>query len=511
MEKISHPTNLLQESCFIDMRRILTVVFVVLLGADVLGAQQLDSLTKAELGGRIEEYFGALAGESPGMQMEEADFMIALSPDSLIRQFTAVKIYEHYAASPVMGAENVAIHIYDRWFKGGEIRMTDDMDLLNARIFADFNRQSLIGEKAPELVMESKDGPVVSLFTPEDAGGKYRVLFFYDAGCAKCKVESILLRNMLMTEDYPIEFYAIYAGDSRKAWDSYVEEKFAFDNASIKIVHLWDPMLDSDFQRKYGVIQTPRLFLVDPEGTIIGRGLDAKALALMLHNIFDGDKLTYGGEESVALFDGIFAGKTVADDVRRIADYMEETTLGRGDEKMFRQLVGDMLYWLSNRSGEAFKEGADYLIDNKILSRPEIWKSADDSLKVIGLAQFMDGLLDKAGPGTAIADLEVPGERVRSSKSKFGEFRLGKLRGKRNVVIFYTEGCGNCRAEKEAARELALRDRKVCILMVNVDEIVSSYPELAGRLFESFDLSTLPFIVETDKTGKITRRYGTLL
>ena len=47
--------------------------------------------------------------------------------------------------------------------------------------------------------------------------------------------------------------------------------------------------------------------------------------------------------------------------------------------------------------------------------------------------------------------------------------------------------------------------------MVNVDRIVSSSPAVADRLFRSFDLSTLPFIVMTDRKGLIVRRYISLV
>ncbi len=483
-------------------------MFLLILNSGTVNAQQLDSLAKASLSSKIEAYFGALAGESLEVQKAEADFMIELSADSLVRQFTAAKIYEHYIGSPVMGAENVAVHVYDRWFRDGKVKMNSEMDFLNARIFADFNRLSLIGERAPELVMEAMDGSHVELFAGQDEPGVYRVLYFYDSGCAKCRLESILLRNMLSTENFPIEFYAIYSGDDREAWETYVNEKLAVEQSAAEITHLWDPELDSDFQRKYGVIQTPRNFLVNPEGMIVGRGLDAKTLSAMLHDIFDEVKLEYGGEESVKLFDGIFEGGTTVEDVKKIADYIEESTMG--NEMMFRQLTGDLLYWLSIRSGEAFKEGTEYLIDNKILSRPEIWKSSDDSLKVIGLAQFIDGLLEKAAPGTKIAGMKLPAEKLKGIKSKSGDYRLDKLRGQRNIIIFYTEGCANCDAEKAAARELAATDRKVRILLVNVDEILSSSPDLATALFDSFDLSSLPFIIETDRRGLIIRRYLTL-
>ncbi len=490
------------------MKRIVYIFFAIMLSANALCAQQLDSLAKAGLGGRIEEYFVAIAGENLEVQKAEADFMIELSSDSLIRQFTAAKIYEHYVNSPVMGAENVAVHVFDRWFRDGQVKMNSEMDFLNARIFADFNRQSLIGERAPELIMKSKDGSKVRLFTADDPIGVWRVLYFYDAGCAKCKVESILLRNMLMTEDFPVELYAVYAGDNREAWDMYVAERFDVGESSAKVAHLWDPVLDSDFQRKYGVIQTPRMFLINPEGVIVGRGLDTKALTMMLHGIFDAQELEYGSEQSAALFDGIFEGAQTVEDVKRIADYIETST--QGNPLMYKQLTGDMLYWLSTRTGEAYKEGTAYLVDRKILSRPEIWNTPDDSLKVIGLAQFLDGLLSKAEPGTVISGLKVPAERLKGGRSKTGDFRLDKIRGRRNIIIFYTEGCGNCDAEKAAARRLAAEEKGTRIVMVNVDVIMDSYPSMSACLFESFDLSTLPFILETDRKGIILRRYISL-
>ena len=45
------------------------------------------------------------------------------------------------------------------------------------------------------------------------------------------------------------------------------------------------------------------------------------------------------------------------------------------------------------------------------------------------------------------------------------------------------------------------------VLMVNVDQIMASDPELAEKLFDSFDLSSLPYIVMTDRKGIIQRRY----
>ena len=134
----------------------------------------------------------------------------------------------------------------------------------------------------------------------------------------------------------------------------------------------------------------------------------------------------------------------------------------------------------------------------------------------------MRDLLDKARPGTKIADIKVPGELYTWKKEQNKELSLSKLKGDTNIIIFYTEGCEVCRAEKQAARKVlaqahssdkavAKSARKINVLMVNVDRIMASQPDLAARLFEKFDLSTLPYIVTTDRKGIIQHRYYSLL
>ena len=47
----------------------------------------------------------------------------------------------------------------------------------------------------------------------------------------------------------------------------------------------------------------------------------------------------------------------------------------------------------------------------------------------------------------------------------------------------------------------------VKVFLVNVDELVSGNPELSSILFDTFDLTSLPFILETDSRGVVLRRY----
>lgn len=492
------------------MKRAAFIFFSLLLAASI-SAQSADSSKFYALGQKLEEYYAAMKHESLAYQEAECDFLIETATDSLVRQYVAQNIYGHFMDSPLMGSENVAIHVFDRWFSDGKLAMSSPEAFADAKVYADFNRQSLIGRKAPSLELESPDGRVENLFGPDAGTGKFSVIFFYDADCPKCKLQIRLLNALFSRKNYPVDLYAVYVGDDRQKWTC------EFSNLPEMMAHhLWDPALTSDFQRKYGVTQTPRMFLIDPDGTIVGRGLDAMALETMLDGIFAPKEIVYGGKDSEALFDGIFAdyhGNPTIAAVKGIADYIHDRTLVSGDTLMFKQLSGDYLYYLSGRYGEGFKEGLGYHIDKNILFRSDIWRSSDDSLKVVGFAGMMSDLLSKAVPGSRIPSIKVPGDLYSWRGGKKVTKRLDRLGGDENIIIFHTEGCDVCAVEKAAALQRmreAGRTRNIKVFMVNMDSLMVTDPSLASRLMDRFDLSSLPFIVMADSKGYVRRRYVSL-
>jgi thiol-disulfide isomerase/thioredoxin len=511
------------------MKKLIAILAALLAAAVLSSAQQLDSAKRVLLDEKLAEYTAAIEREGVQVQKEECDFLIGSSTDSLVRQHVALRLYDHYMSSKVMGAEAVAIHIFDTWFLPGIVKMESDMDLMTARVYADFNRQSQIGMPAPQLTMSTMDGDVVDLFRygktlshigpnarMQAASQRHSVLFFYDTDCAKCKAESILLSHLLEDEDYPIDLYAIYTGDNHESWQKYVSERFDLHTSKTKITHLWDPTLDSDFQRKYGILQTPRMYLLGPDYVIKGRGLDTYALALMLNEIFAHPDLTYGTGHMDPLFDNLVVmdyadadGQPTEYGVRKAADYLADSQLHAGDTTMCRQMLGDFLYYLAPKTGQAMKEGTKYLIDEYILGRNDIWNSADDTLKIVGFAEILDDLLSKAARGSRVAGLKIPGEYLVKGKAQSKVKNLRKLGGKLNVVIFHTDGCNVCAAEIKAARAMAA-DRQANVFLINVDDILASDPALASRLFGQFDLSALPYIICTDKKGYILGRYLSL-
>jgi thiol-disulfide isomerase/thioredoxin len=462
------------------------------------------------LSDKLEEYFEAIMALDVEAQKQEADFLIETAQDSLVRQYVAVKIYDHYLNSKVMGSETVAIHVLDKWFFSGKVKMYNDIDLLNAKVYADFNRQSLIGLKAPQLTLLTRNNESRDLFS--EAPGAYKILYFYDAGCAKCKYETPRLVSLLAEGEYPVELIAVYVGDSTQAWDEYVAKYYsAQQEEDVQITHLWDPEVDSDFQRKYGVLQTPKMFLISPDGTIIGRGLDTSALAQLLEQELAVPEFQYGSPDSEELFDRLLGSRPTSEEIMEVADMIADATIDKGNIRMFKQLAGDYLYYLAPKTKQAYRYGLNLHIEKYILERQDIWNTEDDSLKVVGFAQIMHDLINKTPVGEKIAPVKVKGMLLSGGREKVKKMKLNKLRGKDNIIIFHTTGCPVCAAEIAEARKLAEAYGGINFFLVNIDEVMASSPEKATELFDAFDLSVLPHIVWTDENNIVRSCYVSLI
>ena len=234
--------------------------------------QPLDSL--------LTQFYGALATEENAVKCTEMDNLISTCRDSLSRQHVALQIYDHYRHSRLMGEEEVAIHVYDTWFKTGHVKPRSEFEDMDMQLFCNFNRSTLIGMKAPQVTLYKPCGGTQTI--PE--GGKVATLFFYDTTCAKCRMEVQVLPQVMAEVDFPMDFYAVYAGADKASWRRF-RKSFRFKNRNVHVTHLWDPEMESDYQRLYGVVATPKMYVALDDGEIVGRRLEVVNLQEIIHYI----------------------------------------------------------------------------------------------------------------------------------------------------------------------------------------------------------------------------------
>ncbi len=259
------------------MKRLSVILFCLI--ATVLHAQT-DSLSFAKLDNMLAGYTQAITNESTDVKSAECDFLISSVKDSLTMQHIALWLWDKYKDSELMGDEAVAIHIYDNWFKDGTIAMRSEFDKLDADIFTAFNRSTLLGMKAPTVDLKTPCGRKVRI--PQD--GSHSILFFFDTGCAKCQLESKVLPGIIEKAGFPTKVYAVFCGHDKAQWRKF-RRTFKVRNKKVGIVHAWDPELETDMLRLYGVISTPRLYFTDTDGEILGRRLEPESLAEIIQYI----------------------------------------------------------------------------------------------------------------------------------------------------------------------------------------------------------------------------------
>ena len=436
-----------------------------------------------ELGAKLEQYFAALAGEPASVQNSECDFLIESCQDSLVRQYVALKIYDHYLRSKIMGDDAVAVHVAQKWFLSGKVKMHSEEDLRNADIYATFNRSSLIGSQAPSATLRDRSGAAVSV----PVKGEYTVLYFYAPDCGTCKAVSADLKKLVDSGEYSFRLVDVDVNN---------------------------PGPDQDWQMNYGVLKTPWMFLIGPSGKILGRGLDVPSLKMLLGREFSTGTYVYGSDTQMERYAQMFSayGDTLkVSDVLDVADYLAARTFGEGDIDSFKQVEGDLLYFLAGRREEVYKDAIIPFTD-KYLNVPDVWTSPSDTANVISLGHFLADITSRTQVGSRVPDLKVPGVLRRkpclfARDGKEGVFALRKLRGKPAYVVFYTGGCNACKETLDDVAALIVSKPRARVLLVDMDELMSSKPDFAETLLETFDLTAMPFILELDKKGYITHRY----
>lgn len=261
------------------MKKIITLILAAFCSL-ILWGQEGDTDKYAGLDSLLTQFYTALERESVEVKTAEFDRLIQTCTDSLLRQHVTLKIFHHYRSSRVMGEEAVAVHIYDKWIDSGLVKTKNEFEQMEAELFANFNKYSLIGMKAPEITLKNACGFKETI----PAEGRVSVLFFYSTSCMKCMIEAPQIPPILEEVDFPMDFYAIYTEFDRRDWNAF-RRNIKVKNPNVRVKHLWDPDSDSDYPLKYAVNATPRTFVVWTDGEIIGRRLEVENLKQIISYI----------------------------------------------------------------------------------------------------------------------------------------------------------------------------------------------------------------------------------
>lgn len=399
-------------------------------------------------------------GQQPSDIISRADAFISTGKTPEERARLAYYIYRYYRESKIMGYDEIAVYVADAYFIKGGYTLPDTDAVMEMKLFAQTNRLSLIGMRAPGLTLEDPAGNKVEL---ANGNQDYTVLYFYDDECASCirttpALMQYLIRN---TEGLNFTVYMIYTQDDRERWMNYLQKAVhpfkVPDN--VNIVHLWDPEMTSDFVTKYGVISTPKMFLLNRQGIIVGRDLTPAALS----QVVDVQESILTPTEMI--FERIFTPIANTADTtlvtKEIDTFFEDS---KDNPEFFHELFYTLYQYLKTSAGYTLQQGAAYLANKYIAGMPELWEtvtftttgetkgsviradfsSPEDFIDQTALAvlMFYRNPLDRP-----VADLEL-----RTPKNK--KFRIYDVKSRYTVLYFYNTDCALCRGVTKDLAEM---------------------------------------------------------
>ncbi|MAJ98659.1 MAG: TlpA family protein disulfide reductase [Flavobacteriales bacterium TMED288] len=181
-----------------------------------------------------------------------------------------------YESSKIMGHDGVFVHIVYKYFMTGQVNWIDDVKLTNIIDKAMRLNPNLIGKKAPFLKLKNENNEYKDL---HKITSDYTVLSFYDPDCGHCKKEIPKIKNV--TDGFSKKVVQVYAVCTE--FDSTIWKQFIKKNQLDKWINVIDIENQSNFRRKYNIMGTPRLYLLDKNKVIIAKQIDSSTLEEILN------------------------------------------------------------------------------------------------------------------------------------------------------------------------------------------------------------------------------------
>lgn len=386
----------------------------------------------------IVEYLENVEMNSCNVAIAKVDSLIAMSAENL-RSLVAEEAFDLFYNSKIMGHEGVACHIAENYFLNGEIKLEDRDKLFLIKSFVMFNESSLVGKRAAELSLEDTSGRIVSL---QEAihGGEFTILYFYTDDCANCIAQTPGIMDVIDNYDRGVlSFYSVYTGTDSSRWKSYVGKHFFSYNPFVNWANVWDPDAGSSYHLLYGVVSTPKLFLIDRHGVIVGRNLDAGSLKQLLDN-FSAER-----DELHRLFDRCFAGgQTDRLFVERTIDTVCGRIFSNGD--LYKRVADELYLYLASADSYAMQQGSVYLAEKYIIARASLW---NDEHYIMQLKEAVRAF-NMNRPGERAANLHLVNEGGASVS-------LWDIGGKYKLLYFFKPDCGVCNETTALLKDLEKR------------------------------------------------------
>lgn len=254
---------------------------------------------------KIKKYIEKVIPQIPDTINTECDQLLGIAEkDKDIFMYMLITLFNYYATSPIMGFDAVYAHIAENWYIP-KATFSDTTFLRKTQENVAKLKPLLLGKTAPNLRMvwiptehfiESKSdtsaqkNPYVGSFVDlYNLQAKYTILAFWESDCGHCKKTIPELYEIYQRlKPKGVQVFSVHmlgGGEGKKKWVDFVNEHELFE-----WMNVWNPY-DFSYKKRYDIISTPVIFILDKDKKIIGKKLDPKQIEEYLNALIKQEEI----------------------------------------------------------------------------------------------------------------------------------------------------------------------------------------------------------------------------
>ena len=228
---------------------------------------------------KLKKYFDNLVVQNPDSVIREVDAFIEKSrPNPEMFKYLIWFMTYRYENPEYMGFDKVFVHIVDKYYVTGQTTWITPSVNENVIKKANKIRPLLIGQKAPNMIMQDTNNQLVSM---HNISADILLLLFWDPDCGHCEKEIPVLKEFYDQNKvkYGFEIFAVCSDTSLVKWKTSIKKK------RMNWINVDGPRtLTGDYKAQYDIISTPIIYLLDKKKEIIAKHIPVEKIGPFIEN-----------------------------------------------------------------------------------------------------------------------------------------------------------------------------------------------------------------------------------
>ncbi len=220
---------------------------------------------------KLKRYIMELTVQQPDSIKKSTDFLLQKVLDHpKYFQFFANWITLNYepTKTSLMDAEAIYVHMIQNYFTYDRAFWSDSATVYGLQLRAAEMQASLVGKKAPDVRASDISGQTRSIY---ELKAPYIIVYLYNPECDHCREETPKLVQYYQQNKAILDVYAIALDTDDARWKNFVLEY------NMNWVNVFDPT-NRAIYKKYYVNNTPEIYVLNPDRTIIGKNLKVEQI-----------------------------------------------------------------------------------------------------------------------------------------------------------------------------------------------------------------------------------------